>query len=135
MSTTTKKGHRQNLTPLLHPESLAIVGISQPGRFGGILAQNISQFGYEGTVYGVNPRYDSIYDRPCYASLRDLPARPDLAALAVPNSGHSVRAKRGLDRIESPGELLGPAPGDTELQHELAHLLLGGLHARLTAPQ
>ena len=87
MSTTTQKDHRQNLTPLLHPESVAIVGISQPGRFGGILAQNVSQFGYEGAIYGVNPRYDSLYDRPCYASLRDLPARPDLAILAVPNSG------------------------------------------------
>ena len=87
MSTTTQKGHRQNLAPLLHPDSVAIVGISQPDRFGGILAQNVSQFGYEGAIYGVNPRYDSLYDRPCYASLRDLPARPDLAILAVPNSG------------------------------------------------
>jgi len=87
MSTATPTKHRQNLTPLLHPNSLAIVGISQPGRFGGILAQNVSDFGYEGTIYGVNPRYDSLYDRPCYASLRDLPERPDLAILAVPNSG------------------------------------------------
>jgi len=87
MSTTTQKGHRQDLTPLLHPESVAIVGISQPDRFGGILAQNVSQFGYEGTIYGVNPRYDSLYDRPCYASLSDLPERPDLAILAVPNRG------------------------------------------------
>ncbi|MCH7598657.1 MAG: acetate--CoA ligase family protein [Myxococcales bacterium] len=86
MSTTTPKSHRQNLTPLLHPESVAIVGISQPGRFGGILAQNVSQFGYEGTIYGVNPRYNALYDRPCYASLHDLPERPDLAILAVPNS-------------------------------------------------
>ncbi len=87
MNTNTQRQHRQNLAPLLHPASLAIVGISQPGRFGGILAQNISQFGYTGTIYGVNPRYDSLYDRPCYASLRDLPERPDLAILAVPNSG------------------------------------------------
>jgi acyl-CoA synthetase (NDP forming) len=87
MDTTTRRNHRQNLTPLLHPDSVAIVGISQPGRFGGILAQNVSEFGYAGTIYGVNPRYDSLYDRPCYASLRDLPKRPDLAILAVPNSG------------------------------------------------
>jgi len=87
MNTTAQKNHRQNLTPLLQPKSLAIVGISQPGRFGGILAENVSQFGYEGTIYGVNPRYDSLYDRPCYASLSDLPERPDLAILAVPNEG------------------------------------------------
>ena len=87
MNTNAQSHHRQNLAPLLHPASLAIVGISQPGRFGGILAQNISQFGYTGKIYGVNPRYESLYDRPCYASLRDLPERPDLAILAVPNSG------------------------------------------------
>jgi acyl-CoA synthetase (NDP forming) len=87
MSTPTQNGHRQDLTPLLHPQSVAIVGISQPGRFGGILAQNVSRFGYEGLIYGVNPRYDSLYDRPCYASLSDLPERPDLAILAVPNNG------------------------------------------------
>ena len=85
MNTASQKNHRQNLTPLLHPKSVAIVGISQPGRFGGILAQNVSQFGYEGTIYGVNPRYDSLYDRPCYASLSDLPDRPELAILGVPN--------------------------------------------------
>ena len=87
MNTASHKNHRQNLTPLLHPKSVAIVGISQPGRFGGILAQNVSQFGYEGTIYGVNPRYDSLYDRPCYASLSDLPEKPELAILGVPNGG------------------------------------------------
>ncbi|HXV35761.1 MAG TPA: acetate--CoA ligase family protein, partial [Myxococcota bacterium] len=87
MNASAKHSHRQDLSPLLHPRSLAIVGISQPDRFGGILAQNVSQFGYRGTVYGVNPRYESLYDRPCYASLRDLPERPDLAILAVPNAG------------------------------------------------
>ncbi|HEX9814637.1 MAG TPA: acetate--CoA ligase family protein [Myxococcota bacterium] len=87
MNTSTQNDHRQDLTPLLDPKSVAIVGISQPGRFGGILAENVSGFGYAGVIYGVNPRYDSLYDRPCYPSLRDLPDRPDLAILALPNSG------------------------------------------------
>ena len=77
---------RRDLTSLLTPRSLAIVGISQPGRFGGQLYQNIEAFGFEGAIFGVNPRYESLYDRRCYPTLRDLPETPDCALLAVPNS-------------------------------------------------
>jgi acyl-CoA synthetase (NDP forming) len=77
---------RQDLTPLLHARSVAIVGISGPERFGGILCQNLIDFRYPGEIYGINPRYETLYDRPCYPSLRDLPERPDCALLAVPNA-------------------------------------------------
>ncbi len=77
---------RQDLTPLLHARSIAIVGISGPERFGGILFDNLTKYGYAGEIYGVNPRYEALYERPCYASLRDLPERPDCALLAVPNT-------------------------------------------------
>lgn len=76
---------RQNLTPLLRARSVAIVGISQPDRFGGRVYANLHDFGYTGQIYGVNPRYTSLYDQPCYPTLRDLPDRPDCAILAVPN--------------------------------------------------
>ena len=75
---------RQDLTPLLQARSLAIVGISGPERFGGILFKNLLDFGYAGEIYGVNPRYETLYERPCYPSLADLPERPDCALLAVP---------------------------------------------------
>jgi len=77
---------RRDLTSLLTPRSLAIVGISQPGRFGGQLYQNIEAFGFEGAIFGVNPRYESLYDKRCYPTLLDLPETPDCALLAVPNS-------------------------------------------------
>ncbi len=76
---------KQNLTPLLRARSVALVGISQPGRFGGQLYTNLRDFGYTGQIYGVNPRYRSLFDQPCYPSLADLPDRPDCAILAVPN--------------------------------------------------
>lgn len=77
---------RQDLTPLLHAKSVAVVGVSQPGRFGGILWENLRKFGYPGRVLAVNPRYETIGGEPCYASLTDLPERPDCALLAVPNA-------------------------------------------------
>jgi acyl-CoA synthetase (NDP forming)/acyl-CoA thioesterase FadM len=76
---------RQDLTPLLHARSVAIVGISQLPRFGGRVFDNLRRFGYPGKVFGVNPRYATLYDQPCYPALSDLPERPDLAILAVPN--------------------------------------------------
>jgi acyl-CoA synthetase (NDP forming) len=94
--------HRQDLRPLLHAQSVALVGISQPERFGGILYRNLTTFGYRGRVYGVNPRYDMLYDQPCYASLRDLPERPDCALLAVPN-------QRLLESLEETAECGIPA--------------------------
>jgi len=77
---------RQDLSSLLAPRSLAIVGISQPDRFGGIAFHNLKAFGYGGQIYGVNPRYDTLYDRPCYSSLGDLPETPDCVLLAVPDA-------------------------------------------------
>jgi acyl-CoA synthetase (NDP forming) len=77
--------HRQNLTPMLQAQSVAIVGLSRPGRFGGQIYANLRNFGYAGQIYGVNPRYDILYDQPCYPSLSALPGRPDCAILAVPN--------------------------------------------------
>lgn len=74
-----------DLTPLLHAQSVAIVGISTPDRFGGLVHTNLRDFGYEGKIYGINPRYETLYGQPVYPSLAALPEKPDLALLAVPN--------------------------------------------------
>jgi acyl-CoA synthetase (NDP forming) len=78
---------RQDLTPLLHARSVAIVGINPLPRFGGRVYQNLLNAGFaeRGRIFGVNPRHSALFDQPCYAALRDLPERPDLAVLAVPN--------------------------------------------------
>ena len=87
MENETGVGPRQDLSPLLRPRSIAIVGISGPDRFGGILYHNIESAGYSGKIFGVNPRYETLYDRPCYPALSDLPEVPDCVLLAVPNAG------------------------------------------------
>jgi acyl-CoA synthetase (NDP forming) len=96
-STAQSPPPRQDLTPLLRARSVAIVGISGPERFGGIIYNNLAEFGYPGEIYGINPRYETLYDRPCYPSLRDLPKRPDCALLAVPNSRLAAALKEAAD--------------------------------------
>ncbi|GAB4420331.1 MAG: acetate--CoA ligase family protein [Anaerolineae bacterium] len=96
---------RQNLAPLLGARSVALVGISQPGRFGGRLYANLRDFGYTGQIYGVNPRYHSLYDQPCYPSLSDLPNRPDCAILAVPN-GRLLESFQETAALEIPAAVI-----------------------------
>ncbi len=115
--------HRQNLNPLLCPRSVAVVGISQLPRFGGWVYQNLRNLGYPGAVYGVNPRYNTLFDQPCYPRLSDLPAVPECAVLAVPND----RLLAALEEAAGLGVKAAvisasaySAPGAPSLQHQLA---------------
>ena len=53
MPARVERATRQDLAPLLHAESVAIVGISKPERFGGTLYQNLVAARYPGRIYGV----------------------------------------------------------------------------------
>ncbi|MGH2524358.1 MAG: CoA-binding protein, partial [Anaerolineales bacterium] len=120
---------RQDLTPLLHARSVAIVGISQLPRFGGWLYKNLRDFGYPGKIYGVNPRYESLFDQPCYPSLSALPERPDCAILAVPNARMLAALQEAAALGIRAAVLFGsaysePAPlgGQPSLQEQLAEV-------------
>jgi acetyltransferase len=50
-----------NLEKLFNPKSIAIVGASEEeGKVGNIIANNILNLGYQGEVFLVNPKYDSL---------------------------------------------------------------------------
>lgn len=70
---------------LLDPSSLVVIGASAREESPGFkLTQNVLLGGYEGKLFLVNPRYDSVLDHPCYKSLKVLPDVPDLAIINVP---------------------------------------------------
>ncbi|MDF1853873.1 acetate--CoA ligase family protein [Pseudooceanicola sp.] len=73
------------LRRLLHPQSLAIVGASErEGNFGGLTIKNMSA--YEGDVWAINPRGDSVFGRPGFRNLADLPGAPDCVAICTPRA-------------------------------------------------
>ncbi len=73
------------LRSLLEPGTIAIIGASQePRRPGGQCFQALTEYGYAGKVYPVNPRYHEIRGRRCYGSIREVPEACDLAVLALP---------------------------------------------------
>jgi acyl-CoA synthetase (NDP forming) len=126
VSSDEPRRSRQDLTPLLHARSVAIVGISGPERFGGMLFENLQQFGYPGEIFGVNPRYETLYERPCYSSLRDLPERPDCALLAVPNPRIASSLEEAADCGIPAAAIFASAwsePGEEpSLQHQLQEI-------------
>ena len=76
-----------DLTPLLTPRSIAVVGASdRPDSYGGNVLQNLKRAGYAGAVWGVNPNRDGeeVWGRPCVASLGDLPGPVDAVVIAIP---------------------------------------------------
>lgn len=70
---------------LLDPSSIVVIGASAREASPGFkLTQNLLLGGYEGKLFLVNPRYDSVLDQPCHKSLKALPETPDLAIINVP---------------------------------------------------
>jgi acyl-CoA synthetase (NDP forming) len=74
--------HRQ-LTRLLAPESVAVVGASPNSRYGMRILGNLRRRDWAGRLYGVNPRYQDVDGVPCYPSLGALPERVDLVVVAT----------------------------------------------------
>ena len=67
------------------PRSVAFVGATEDvGKFGGRCMRLLLDFGYEGTVYPVNPKRAEIFGRKCYASIGDLPETPDHVGIVLP---------------------------------------------------
>ena len=76
------------LRPLLAPNSVALVGASErEGSLGKIVYGNLAA-GLASAelraLYAVNPKYRSLYGRPAYARLADLPEPADLAVIVTP---------------------------------------------------
>jgi acyl-CoA synthetase (NDP forming) len=73
---------------LLHPSSVAVVGASErPATYSSETLLNLERIGFEGEVWGVNPRRSSVHGRPCVPSLSDLPRAPDAVVVAIPAAG------------------------------------------------
>lgn len=90
----------ETLHKLIAPSRVAIIGASgDHSKTAGRPAHYLSQHGFGGEVFLVNPRYQAIDDRRCYPSVDALPETPDvgLIVLGVERVADAVRdlARRG----------------------------------------
>lgn len=82
----------RDLSPLMNPRSVAIIGASQRGASalnreprGNRVIRNLKSFGYPGRIVTVNPKYTEVMDCPCYPEIAAIPEPVDCVVLAVPN--------------------------------------------------
>ncbi|WP_308465861.1 acetate--CoA ligase family protein [Rathayibacter soli] len=78
-----------DLNPLFHPASIAVVGASRdPRKLGSRLIRYTRQAGFSGVIYGVNPVSGVAFDgATAVTGLREIGEPTDLAILAIPRSG------------------------------------------------
>ena len=52
------------------------------------LMRNLLRFGFpKDRIYPVNPRYERLFELPCYPSISAVPGDVDLAVIAIPRDG------------------------------------------------
>jgi acetate---CoA ligase (ADP-forming) len=74
-----------DLRPLLAPRSIAIVGASEsPDSWAPEIERSLRHIGYAGELYPINPKYDTVWGRPCLSSVSELPRGVDLVVFVVP---------------------------------------------------
>lgn len=79
-----------SLKPFFLAKSVAVVGASnREGSVGATVMHKLKSFGYEGKIYPINPKSDTIADLPAFKDISSLPEAPELAVIAVPPAGVS----------------------------------------------
>ena len=71
---------RNNLKRMLAPKHVAFIG----GKDADFAAAWCTKAGFDGQIYGVNPKRTEIGGYPCFPSVEALPEAPDAAFVAVP---------------------------------------------------
>jgi acetate---CoA ligase (ADP-forming) len=71
------------LDALLKPRSVAVLGASERPSVGRTIVENLERIGFDGEIYPINPRYQTLLGRRCYGSVDELPGGVDVLAFCV----------------------------------------------------
>jgi acetate---CoA ligase (ADP-forming) len=95
-SNSSRTISRPQVTRLLKPKSIAIIGVSErPGSAGRNCITTLDNMGYKGKIHLVSRGLTELDGRKAVASVADLPDGIDLAVLTLPGSG-IIDAVEGL---------------------------------------
>ena len=96
----------ETLRPLISPRSIAIVGASDdPTRIGGRPLGYMLKSGFQGPIWPVNPKRETVQGLQAFASVDALPGAPDACIVAVP----AAAVPDTLEALAAKGDARGAA--------------------------
>jgi acetyltransferase len=73
------------LSSFFDPQGVVVIGVSlNPAKLGYGIAYNLVHCGYKGAIHFVNPKGGTLFERPIYTDVSQVPGPADLAVLLVP---------------------------------------------------
>jgi acyl-CoA synthetase (NDP forming) len=70
---------------MLHPRNIVMVGATdKPGNYAERIWNNLIKYQYEGGLFPVNAKRETIWGVPCYKDFASLPEKPDHVVVLVP---------------------------------------------------
>ncbi len=75
----------KSIHAMLHPRNIVLVGATdKPGNYAERIWNNLIKYQFEGGLYPVNSKRETIWGVPCYKDFASLPERPDHVLVLVP---------------------------------------------------
>jgi acetyltransferase len=75
----------KNIHAMLHPRNIVLVGATdKPGNYAERIWNNLIKYKFEGGLYPVNAKRDTVWGVPCYKDFASLPDKPDHVLVLVP---------------------------------------------------
>src|SRR5690242_10365184 len=75
----------KNIHAMLHPRNIVLVGATdKPGNYAERIWNNLIKYKYQGGLFPVNARRETIWGVPCYKDFASLPEKPDHVLVLVP---------------------------------------------------
>lgn len=89
-----------NLTKLLKPKSVAVIGASEKEGFGGDVCRNTLSYVEDmSRVYFVHPKRESVFGVPCSKSISDIPDTIDMMVICTSQKTVIPLLKEGAARV------------------------------------
>jgi acetyltransferase len=75
----------KSIHAMLHPRNIVLVGATdKPGNYAERIWNNLVKYEYEGGLFPVNAKRETIWGVPCYKDFASLPEKPDHVLVLVP---------------------------------------------------